>query len=295
MRKLLLASSLVALLAAPLACDLEKTASQLSARKVMVATLLSTPQVDIDPLQLSGLDAGFDGGLPPDAGVSIDGGFLSVPGQTAAFVFLGTRKSESLDVAPEPVPNAAVSLNPIGGTEVALENDGSGNYSKTSVGDSSFRYEQGKSYEFVATLGSDRFVGEVEQVPELERIAKFTTKYHQLPAGQPFTFNRPEPPAGKERNLGFVTVFPISDNGQKGEPTYSNLPSTPLDFLKLVAVPAEWKKTEVVIPGTAFPTVGQTYLVIFQAAKTGGPKSDNLFTGSALLAGTADWAAVRAK
>ena len=94
----------------------------------------------------------------------------------------------------------------------------------------------------------------------------------------------------------FSDSFPATREklqGDKAEPTYSNVPAAPVQFLKLSAPPSEWKKTEVVLPGSAFPLAEQTYVVVFQAVKTGGPKSDNLFTGSALLAGTADVGVVR--
>jgi hypothetical protein len=93
--------------------------------------------------------------------------------------------------------------------------------------------------------------------------------------------------------VGFITVFPVSGSGERGEPTYSNAPQTPLAFLKLVALPAEWKQGTVTVPGEAFPKPAQTYLVVFQAVKTGGPKSDNLFTGSAVLAGTGEVGVIR--
>ena len=109
------------------------------------------------------------------------------------------------------------------------------------------------------------------------------------------TFTRPPAQGGKERNLGFVSVFPVDQNGERGEPTWTNMPSKPLDFLKLVALPAKWKEDKVTIPGSAFPNADQTYLVVLQAVKLGGPESDNLFSGSALLAGTAEIGVVRTK
>lgn len=288
---------------APLACDLEKTGNQLAARTVMVATLLATPPVDVDPAAMLGFDGGLpdggfsgDAGFPADAGFSADGGF-TVPGQTAAFVFLGTRSATALDSPPEPISNATVAVVPAGGSAVTLDNDGSGNYSKTSVDDPSFEYQSGKTYEFRATVGAETFVGEVQDAPALERISQFHPPegYVELAAKSSFTFTRPDPPPNTERNLGFVTVFPMSSDGQRGEPTYSNVPKTPLDFLELVAAPSEWKQTQVTVPGEAFPQGKSTYLVVFQSVKTGGPKSDNLFTGSAILAGTADIAVVRTK
>ncbi len=44
----------------------------------------------------------------------------------------------------------------------------------------------------------------------------------------------------------------------------------------------------VTIPGTAFPEKDHNYVIVLQSAKIGGPKSENLFSGSAILGGTAD-------
>lgn len=278
----------------PFACDLQKTGNQLTASKVMVATLLATPPVELSPTALVG-DGGFDAGFPADSGVSFDGGSVTLPSTTVAFLFFGSRSNQSLDTPPQPVANATAATQPAGGAQIALNNDGNGNYSKNSVQDPSFAYASGKTYSFTATLGGESFVGEVENAPALERIPEFHPPkgYLESPANRSFTFTRPDPPAGQARNLGFVNVFPIDQNGERGQPTYTNVPSTPLGLLKLVAAPSEWKQTSVTVPATAFPQAGKTYAVVFQAVKMGGPKSENLFTGSAILAGTADVAVVR--
>ena len=44
-----------------------------------------------------------------------------------------------------------------------------------------------------------------------------------------------------------------------------------------------------------FPDPDMNYIVVFQSAKLGGPKSDNLFSGSAILAGTADVAIIKTR
>lgn len=289
----LLVPGLIAFAALPFACDFGKTADQLTADRVMVATLLSTPPVEIRPSFLNPDGGFFDGGVTVNdgGGFGVDGGVgFTVPGQTIAFVFFGNRTSQSLDSPPSPIDNASVSLRPSGGTTVALENEGDGNYSKSSQDDESFQYESGATYDFVAEFQGEAFVGRVENAPALEQIAAFHPDdgYVEHPARTPFTFSRPPPPADRERDLGFVTVFPISSDGEKGEPTYSNIPNEPLEFLELIALPANYKTDQLTLPGEAFPESDSTYIVVFQAMRTGGPESNNLFTGSALLAGTAD-------
>ena len=307
MKKLLLSVAFASALAVPLACDLEKTSNQLQANKVMVATILSTPSFDIQPAALAGIDANFfpewDGGtfFPTDSGFDgggfdagngfrFDGGALTIPGQTATFIFFGARKSQSLDSPPDGISGAQVSVQPSGGAVTNLKEEGAGNYQKTSADDSAFSYVPGADYLFNVTSAGEKFVGKVEKAPALERISEFhpAKGYIEHTAGSSFTFVRPEPPAEETRNLGFIFVYPIKEDGQKGEQTYTNIPKTPLDFLELIAAPSEWRGSPVTIPGTAFPQSKRTYIIVFQSVKTGGPESDNLFTGSALLAGTAE-------
>ncbi|MGZ3461469.1 MAG: hypothetical protein ACXU86_23505 [Archangium sp.] len=285
MKRLLLSAATAALLLSPLACDLGKTGNQLLAEKVMVGTLFSTPDVNVSMAAMAGADAGTlpDGGIPEDERIT-------VPGQTAAFVFFGTRNDGQ--GTPAPIANATVRLEVQNGSTLNLENKGAGTYSYTSdfAGDGGVKYQSGATYRFVAVADGNSHVGLVEDAPALERIEALhpSTGYVKLAANQGLTLQRPPVAAGKERTLGFVTVFPLSSSGEKGQPTYTNMPKEPLDFLQLVAAPVEWKQASIAIPGSAFPQANSNYLVTFQTVKTGGPESDNLFIGSALLVGTGD-------
>ncbi|MCA3010875.1 MAG: hypothetical protein INH41_00595 [Myxococcaceae bacterium] len=305
----LLASAL-ALLAG---CDLQKTANQLSARSVVVATVLATPPVTIKPAAIAGLDGGLfaldagtfplDGGLPFDAGLPIDlrDGGLGLPAQNVVLVFFGQRQGDGLDVAPQGVPGAQVTLQQVNGPAFPLVDQGGGNY-LLSGDDAGFRYASSASYQFKVVAQNETYVAEVNQVPSEERIAAFEqpSGFIDQVAGQPLTFIRPEPPQGQKLNLGFVNVFPIDASGRQGVmPTYTNVPVTPLQFLKLVgdAVGAqtEYRAQSVTIPGSAFSERDRNYIIVFQSAKTGGPRSDNLFTGSAVIAGTAVVAVVKTR
>ena len=84
MKRLLLSTAATALLLSPLACDIDKTGNQLLAKKVMVGTLFSTPDVDVSASAMAGLDAG----TLPDGGIRQEDR-ITIPGQTAAFVFFG--------------------------------------------------------------------------------------------------------------------------------------------------------------------------------------------------------------
>ncbi|MGA9523202.1 MAG: hypothetical protein WBV82_17170 [Myxococcaceae bacterium] len=289
MRKLIKSLAAAAVFASPLACDLEKTGNQLQADKVMVATILSTPPVELSALGLAGLDAG----VPLDG----DAGVVTVPPQTAAFVFFGEREFRSLDVEPTPVTGATASVRAEGAQPVMLEAGEAGTYALTSAEDEKLEYASGANYLFEVQYGGQTYVGRVDQAPQLEQIVAFhpSSGYVEHAANTPFTFSRPAAPANQERNLGFITVFPVSQSGERGEPTWTNVPHKPLDFLKLVALPSKWKEDSVTIPASAFPQKDQTYLVVLQAVKLGGPESHNLFTGSALLAGTAEVGVFRTK
>lgn len=287
MKRLLLSASVTALFLAPLACDLEKTGAQLTADHVMVGTLLATPEVEVSASALAGFDAGT---FSPDGG-----DVISLPAQTAALVFFGTKSGENSQ--PSGVSGATATLQPLGGQATALTEDGAGSYSRTNVGgsDPALAYQSGATYQFIASRNGTRYVGQVDDAPIQEAIAKFhpAEGFLRHASGTSLTFDRAAAAGGKERTLGFVTVVPLSSDGEKGQPTYSNMPTTPLEFLQLVAVPGSYREAQVTIPGTAFPQSNQTYLVIFQAVRLGGAESDNLFLGSALLAGTADVGIIR--
>ncbi|MDQ3264654.1 MAG: DUF4249 domain-containing protein [Myxococcota bacterium] len=260
-------------------------ARQLLAEQLMVATLLATPEVFI-----SASAAAPDAGLPADAG-------YTVPAQTLAFVYFGVRDADALDQPPTAISDATITVRRDGAPELTLENQTQGRYGLTSAAQPELTYVSGATYEFRATADGEVYTAEVVEVPLQESIAAFhpAKGYVDHPAGSEFGFDRPEPPAQVARPLGFVTVLPLGASGETGQPTYTNIPDQPLEFLQLVARPANWKQTRVVVPGSAFPAADTDYLVVFQSAKLGGAKSDNLFLGSAIVAGTADVAVVHTR
>ncbi|WP_050792004.1 hypothetical protein, partial [Stigmatella aurantiaca] len=262
MHRLLLLSSAAACCLLPLACDLQK----LTADTVMVGTLLSTPEVSISPAAFLGVD----GGAPPDGGT---GGDLTIPAQTAAFAFIGTREGE--DAKPQGLTGATVTLAPTNGETVTLTPDGAGAYSRSGNGDDGLKYQSGATYRFIAERNGTRYEGQVENAPPQEKL----TALHppegvvRLSAGQPLTLDRAALSSGQERTIGLVTVVPLSQNGDRGKPTYTNVPTSPLDFVEIVAFPADWKQARITLPAEAFPMPQQTYLVTFQSVRSGGPES----------------------
>ncbi len=296
MQAMLVGAALVGLTA----CDLTKIGNQATARTVAVSTLLTTPAVEVKAAAVAG--NGFDASIPDlDAGLTFDAGVLltdagfAVPAQNLAFVFFGQLQGANLDLAPTGTPGADAKLTEVGGPTFTLDDIGGGNYALSP--DAGFSYKDNATYQFIFVAQSQTYVAEVARVPAKENIAQFhpAPGFVELNAADDLVFTRPDPPQGQDRTFGFVNVFPINRQGSQGQPTYTNIPTTALGFLKLVVAPNEWKQTTVTIPGSAFPTRDANYIVVFQSAKLGGPKSDNLFSGSAILAGTADVAVVKTR
>lgn len=281
------------------ACELEKLANQATASAVAVGTVLYSPPIEVKGAALA-IDLGIDAGLPDldlDAGLLADAGFtladagVTVPEQTLVTLFFGT-KGASLDSAPSGVAGATAELREVGGASYPLMDQGGGNYGLGA--DAGFTYSSGATYEFSIVNAGTTYVANVERAPSVENITAFHPPegYVSLPAQSAFSFTRPEPPAGQELPLAFVTVLPVSKDGP-GEPTWTDLPSEPLQFLKLVVAPGDWRKRAVEIPASAFPEADANYVVILQSVKLGGPKSDNLFAGGPVLAGVADVAIIK--
>jgi hypothetical protein len=309
-RKLLFSTAVLALAFSSSACEFfDRTSAQVQARKVIVGTVLHTPPIEVRQEAIAGLDASFpffDGGFPTDSGFFFDAGFLlgdgggpsiTLPEQTAVFAYFGTRNGEGLSQeAPTAIAGATLSIQQKGGPALALKDQGGGTFSLTSSEEAKLGYVENGDYFFKATADGETFVGIVERVPEQEKIAAFRPNgktFLELAANTEFTFARPDPPNGQERQLAFVVVVPIDREGKQGQPTYTNVPSTPLEYLKLAVAPSDWKTTTVTVPGSAFPLKDQNYLLLLQSAKLGRPDTDNLFIGSAMIAGTADVGVVK--
>jgi hypothetical protein len=271
----------IALLLGASACNL---ASQATSRTVVVSTVLATPSVVIGPQAFAArIDAGVT--VPSDGGVT-------VPGIDLVATFFGELRGTNTDVAPAGIAGAAASLEQSGGHSWPLDDQGGGNY--TMKPDIGFQYAGHATYDFVVSSKGVTYRAEVSDVPEVEVISELHPQagFIELVAGSPLTLSRPNS-SGGTRPIAFVSVFPISADGARGQATYTNLPKDALAYLKLAVAPAEWQTASVTIPGRAFPEADRNYLIVFQSAKLGGPKSDNVFLGSPVLAGIGDVGVVR--
>ncbi|MBI5547129.1 MAG: hypothetical protein HY901_24880 [Deltaproteobacteria bacterium] len=253
--------------------------------KVLAATVLATPAYDFSAL-VPDASFPFDSGVPLP---SVDAGFATtLPSQTVAQVFFGQR-NEDPTKQPAGLAGASVKLA-INGKVFDLKDQSSGSYGLTTVEDPNLVFVPGVPYAVTVVQGGETFTATV-QGPAEDHIEQF-----RVQAGRPLDHG-----AGQElqltrsntENIAFTTVFPLTSSGQ-GEPTYTNMPSTPLDLLDLIANDAPWKQKIITIPGTAFPQ-GATYYVVTIAAVKKGSTSNNLFTTSAFLAGKADMGLVKTR
>jgi hypothetical protein len=286
------------------ACDVGKISAQSSARDVMVGTLIATPEIVIRPEAIAGFDASFpgiDAGFVFDGGFAFDGGFnpngLVIPAQTGALAFFGERQGDGVSAPPVPLAGTTMFVELGNGQRFSMKDESQGGFSITSLDNGNFTYVEGEKYTFTANQNAENHVAEIAAAPPKERIVRFHPDegYLELNAGEDFTFLRADPPEGVDRDLGFVTVVPISRDGQRGDPTFTNVPKDAFTLLKLVAVPASYRRTEVTVPGSAFPEANHNYLILMQTARIGGPVSNNLFIGSAIMAGTAEVGIVKTR
>jgi hypothetical protein len=299
---------LVAVLVLAAGCDaFNKVSAQAAAPHVMVATVLATPEIHIVREAITGFDASFPtfdaGGFPFDAGGFDAGGFnfnldggITVPAQTAIIVFFGERMGTDLTMAPSGVDGALLTAGTKDHTWTLTPQSG-GQHKLTSQDDPSLQYASGVTWSFAADAGMLTYVGDVEDAPGNETIFQLhpSAGYIELDAGATYELTRPDPPEGQQRNLGFVTVFPIDVRGQQGVPTFTDVPDNPLEFLKLATAPSKWEQTVIKIPGSAFPDAQRNYVILLQTAKLGGPSTDNLFLGSPMIAGATDVGVVKTR
>jgi hypothetical protein len=265
-------------------CGLIKSAES---DKVLAATVLATPNYDFSFLLP---DASLPS-LPFDAGIPT---FTpALPSETVAQVFFGQRASDPT-AQPTGIAGASVKLS-INGTSFDIADQGQGNYSLTSLDNSAFVYQPNVTYEITVTNGSDTFTGSVTG-PDKDPIEQFAAQAAAHP-GVPMTQQTNAPLLLTRTNaedVAFTTVFPVALAGQ-GQPTYTDMPTTPLDLLDLIANDGPWRTKVITIPGAndpagrtaAFPYAGTYYAVTVVAVKKGST-SNNLFTASAFLVGKAD-------
>ncbi|MHB1845778.1 MAG: hypothetical protein ACYCWW_13205 [Deltaproteobacteria bacterium] len=246
------------------------TISQVEATHAVAVTLLDSPAVPF-----------------PDGGSS---GSVAV-----ASVFFGARSATDTTKAPTALPGAAVSLSDSDGAAASCADQGNGDYLASSL-DGGLRYDSGATYTFTVVLDGGTYVA-TGVAPAPEHVTQFaptftvdggvpSASFTTVSVGQGFTLTRDPNPDGGPLDIAFVTVNLITGGSASAQPTYTNVPQTPLALLELVAPGGDgpYRAQSIAVPASAFPQAGD-YLVTLTAVKEGGPQSNNLFALSAVLIG----------
>ncbi len=244
---------------------------QVEATDVMAATLFDSP-----PLPLP------DGGMGPSV--------------TGLSVFFGNRTAVAT-TAPTGIPGAAVTATDTDGMTAACMDQGSGEYTATSLtfdGGTGLRYDPGASYTVTivsqgTTYTASGMATQPETVPAFQEtffldggleLPVFTT----IPANTQYVLQRTIPPNNAKLNVAFVTVNALNDGTPMATPTWTNVPQTPLALLGLLVNDSSFRTASITIPGAAFPDPGE-YLVTLTAVQEGNQTSTNLSVGSTVLIG----------
>lgn len=283
--------SLAALTFAAIGCEeLEKAQNE----NVLVFTLLQSPEFQL-----------------PDG--------KTERGITAATAFYGKRVNPNpgqplpLDAKPEGVPGATVTLK-WGSKSVRLSDKGAGSYLADTVSEGTglTALEQAEYTIEVVNDEGQVFTGTVTPPPPVV-IAEFegTDAFCNLaPDGiseevkfqhcrqhtknTDFTISRKDKTTGElltdatKNDLGFWAVYKVSNKIDPKNPNATNFPKEPVEVVQLIAADAPYRAGTFTVPGSAFDDAGSDkfYGVGLMVAKK-GTTSNNLFVGSAVLAGHA--------
>jgi hypothetical protein len=252
-------------------CDLIQSAQS---TKVLAGMVLHVPPYDLADIPI------------PDAGIpfSFDGG-MTTPEQTLVEVFFGERSNTSFTDPPKGLAGAAVKLSFQGAT-VDLSDKGGGNYSVSTAENGNLQYAPDIDYTLTVVSGGETFTARVK-APEPEEIAQLDERFWPLDVESNLDPDQNlELTRTSTENIAFTTVTPISATSQ--DPSYTDVPTEPRDLLDLVANDARWKQQPINVPKSPAFDQPNTYYLINVIAVTKGSVSDNLFTASTFLAGTAD-------
>jgi hypothetical protein len=265
------------------------------ADKVLAGTVIATPETDLMfLLPDASLTVPFDSGIPiplPDGGLPFS---TKVPAQTVAAIFFGQRAPDYTS-QPKGIAGASVTLS-IDEKTFALVDQGSGAYGLTSQDDATFLYRDDADLKLTVVSGGTTYTASV-QAPPKDEIAQFSA-VHPWPlehtANTELDLTR-----GNTDNVAFSTVIEVNQNTAltdlKSIPsTFTDVPTTALDLLDLVANDSLWKRKVIPLPAKSFPTPNAYYGVLITAVKR-GETSSNLFTASALLVGKSDLGVVKTR
>jgi hypothetical protein len=184
----------------------------------------------------------------------------------------------------------------IGDKSFTLADQGNGAYGLTSQDDAAFLYEDAARIELTVLSAGTTYTASVV-APGKEEIAQFAVVdpwplQHSANADLGLTRSSTDDVAfttvvEADRNTSFTDVGSIPS-------TYTDVPTTALDLLDLVANDSLWKRKVITLPGRAFPHPDTYYAVLVTTVKR-GETSTNLFAASALLVGKAEVGVVKTR
>ena len=265
------------------------------ADKVLAGTVIATPETDLKFLLPDASYAlPFDSGVPiplPDGGLPIS---TKVPAQTVAAIFFGQRAPDYTS-QPKGIAGASVTMS-IDGKTFTLADQGAGAYGLTSQDDATFLYKDDADVKLTVVSAGTTYTASVKAPPK-EVISQFAA-VEPWPLEQPANTSLQLTRSDTD-NVAFTTVIEVNQNTKLTDlnsipATFTDVPSTALDLLDLVANDSQWKRKVVTLPAKSFPTASSYYAVLITAVKR-GETSTNLFTASALLVGKADLGVVKTK
>lgn len=255
-------------------CDLF---DQLRADKIAMATLLKTPDIE-NPANGETIDGAttftlFFGQIDPQGIAS--GSTDSFSGLKDAEVTLEFKDPESGDT---------VSLN--------VADQGGGSYTLESLTAEKLVYHSDTEYTVVIKHEGSTYKLAAE-APKAQRIALFEGSTPPVleghPAGQDLEVARLVEGSNSENPIGFVSLSPL--DGDSSSSTYTNLPSTAVDFLKLALDPEPWKQDSFTIEGKNFAK-DASYMLTLSTVENGKQAKDDdtsaVFASSFFLVGNAD-------
>ncbi len=222
-------------------------------------------------------------------------GIPNSPRAASATIFFGNRPSVTT-LQPDPVNGATVTITDTANLSTTAAPVDAGIYVVSSIG-GGLTYDPGATYTFTLVDSNHTTYTATGTAPTQEAVSQLQTTFTddggvplpvftQIAANTAFTLTRSAAQVNGQLDIAFVTVFSIQ--GQTLSPTFTwtNAPQQPVDFLNLITNDSSWRQPSVTIPAAAFPTAG-LYLVALTAVSKGQPTSTDLFTGSAVLLGTA--------
>jgi hypothetical protein len=222
-------------------------------------------------------------------------GYLELPAETGASVWLGERESATSTETPKPIKGARVALTYAGNAVPLTEQmDADGVYLETSLDNDDLSYAPGAAYTFSAELDGEPGVtygGTIRMAPEALTPAALTLEPRPTELVERFQ-GAGVHPKGEALKLSWGTQYgryayvsvlrARPESPDRPELVFDNRPKTTNEILRLVVGSPI---TTFTIPGDTFAEDG-IYAVLLVTLDKGNDLLPNTFLGSPILAGS---------